>query len=135
MENYIIQQIKNLFSGVDERDWQKVESTIEGSVLLDYSSMTGYPAVSLPPRDITKPWAAFLPGFDRTHHMLSDFSVNIKGADAEVHFEGNADHFLHNEVWTVKGSYDAKLKIKDHAWLVSEFKFREQGGTQICLPS
>lgn len=105
-------------------------------VMLDYSSMTGSPASLLTPEQITSAWAAFLPGFNRTNHKLSDFKVQVSNGIATVTYLGAADHFYNAKVWTVEGSYTTQLKIIDDNWLVTAqtFTFRQQGG-DINLPS
>lgn len=136
MENLIIQQVKALFSGADERNWNKVKSTMDNEVELDYSSMTGSPTSHLTPQQISTAWAAFLPGFDRTNHILSDFKVTINGNEALVNYIGKADHFLNSEVWTVEGSYNTKLKRVGDNWLVNAhtFNFKKQSGN-TSLPT
>lgn len=134
METKIIQQIENLFAGADERDWQKVKSTMNDTVLLDYSSMTGNAVVLLTPEDISNAWAAFLPGFDRTHHQLSDFTVHIDGESATVHYTGNAEHFLNKEIWIVEGTYDTKLTLINGQWLITAQTLnfiRQSGSTDL----
>jgi len=136
MEEIIIEQVKKIFQGADERDWQKVASVMDTYVMLDYSSMTGSPASLLTPEQITSAWAAFLPGFNRTNHKLSDFKVQVSNGIATVTYLGAADHFYNAKVWTVEGSYTTQLKIIDDNWLVTAqtFTFRQQGG-DINLPS
>jgi len=130
MENNIIQQIKNLFSGADARDWEKVKAVMNDTITLDYSSMTGNPAISLTPNDITNAWAAFLPGFDSTHHQLSNFSVTIDGDLATADYAGKADHFINQEIWTVEGTYHTNLKLINGSWLITgqKFNFTQQSG-------
>ncbi|RAJ73724.1 SnoaL-like protein [Chitinophaga dinghuensis] len=136
METQIIQQIKTLFAGADERNWEKVKSTMNNTVLLDYSSMTGNPAITLSPDDITYAWAAFLPGFDNTHHQLSDFSVSINGNEATAEYYGKADHFISTEVWTVEGAYHTHLLLINGSWLINAqtFNFSQQSGN-TALPA
>jgi ketosteroid isomerase-like protein len=136
MENIIIHQVNTLFSGADERNWNKVKSVMHTPVLLDYSSMTGSPATNLTPEEITAAWSAFLPGFDRTNHKLSDFKVIINGDQAIIHYTGKADHYLNAEVWTVEGSYDTKFKRVNENWLVvaHTFNFQKQSGNNT-LPA
>ena|SRR5581483_468965 len=136
MENAIIQQVKNLFAGADERNWPKVAAVMSNQVLLDFSSMTGNAPTVLTPEQITGAWSAFLPGFDRTNHQLQDFSVNITGEKAHVHYTGVADHFLNGQVWTVRASYDTQLVQTGGVWLVTEHKlnFQQQDGN-TSLPA
>jgi ketosteroid isomerase-like protein len=136
METIIIQQVNALFTGADERNWNKVKSVMDKQVLLDYSSMTGSPATKVTPEQITTAWAAFLPGFDRTNHKLSDFKIEINGDEAVANYIGKADHYLNSEVWTVEGSYNTKFKRIGENWLVNShtFNFEKQGGN-VSLPT
>ena len=84
----IASTITRLFAGVDKRDWRQVESTMDDKVLLDYTSMAGGTPAWLTPRQITDAWAAFLPGFDRTHHQLSDFEINETKDSSTAHCKG-----------------------------------------------
>lgn len=130
----IIHQIQNLFAGTDARDWSKVQATMNENVLLDYSSMNGNPATTLRPNEIVNAWSAFLPGFDSTHHHVSGFVIELIGHTAKAHFDGNANHYIGNAVWTVQGSYDTKLERVNKQWLISEFKFnfgQQNGNTGL----
>jgi len=110
-QELIIQQIKNLFAGVDARDWNRVKATMDKQVLLDYSSMTGNPAATLNAQDIVDSWSSFLPGFDSTHHTIGGFVIKAEGSTATAHLDGTANHYINTEVWTVEGSYDVKLML------------------------
>lgn len=134
MENILTQQISVLFAGADERNWSKVSSVMDKQVLLDYSSMSGNPATLLFPEQITQAWAAFLPGFDRTNHTLSNFKAQFKNDHATVHYTGKADHFLDGEVWTVEGEYETELVHKGDQWLINKHKFhfqKQNGSTEL----
>jgi ketosteroid isomerase-like protein len=136
MEKTIIEQVNKVFEGADERNWKKVATAMDSHVMLDYSSMTGSPATLLTPQEITSAWAAFLPGFDRTNHKLSDFKVQVKNSEATVTYQGSADHFYNSKVWTVEGSYTTKLKLINENWLVTAqtFHFKHQIG-DTTLPT
>jgi hypothetical protein len=43
----IIQVVKAIFSGTDKRNWSEIKNAMAEEVLLDYSSMTGKPAVRI----------------------------------------------------------------------------------------
>jgi ketosteroid isomerase-like protein len=135
MENErIIQTVSNLFGGVDERNWQKVENTLAERVLLDYTSMSGGQPAQLTPTQITDAWAAFLPGFDRTNHQLSQIEVKGQGNAASLHYFGKAEHFIGKEVWIVEGSYDTELIKENGNWLISSHRlnfFKQSGNTGL----
>src|SRR5687768_8849866 len=101
MEQEIIKPITDIFSGVDERNWQKIENALAEKVLTDYTSLNGGKPLLQTPTEVTAAWASFLPGFDRTHHEVTNFKITTKGNVATVHYDGMADHFLEKEVWGV----------------------------------
>jgi SnoaL-like domain len=106
------------------------------TVLLDYTSFTGGEPAALTPKQITESWAGFLPGFDKTHHQLSNFNVTINNNVAHATYSGKADHFIGNEIWTVEGTYESELNNVDGNWLVSKltFHFEKQSGN-MGLPA
>ena len=85
--------ITNIFEGADERDWNRVKASFANDVLLDYSSMNGNPAAVLSSDNIIKAWKGFLPGFDITHHHITNFQIKESDGVAKAHFSGKADHF------------------------------------------
>ncbi|GGH64424.1 hypothetical protein HNQ91_002302 [Filimonas zeae] len=135
--NYeIIEQIQHLFTGADERNWEKVAATLDEKVLLDYSSMNGAPATWLTPDEIITIWAGFLPGFDSTRHQLSGFSMGENEYTASVHFSGKADHFINVERWTVEGTYDVELIYSQRSWRITALKFNLSGQSgNTALPA
>ena len=128
---HIIETIKKVFEGADERDWKKVQDTFADTVLLDYSSMNGSPAAILSSADIIKAWRGFLPGFDKTHHQVFDFRVDQADNKITAHFSGRAVHFIDEDSWTVEGNYDVEI---DESGKVSKFKFnlqKQSGNTDL----
>jgi len=131
----IINVITNIFEGADERDWNKVKGSFADDVLLDYSSMNGSPAAVLSSNDIINAWKGFLPGFDITHHNVTNFQIKESDGIAKAHFSGKADHFIDGENWTVEGTYDLELTVSDDVAKVTKFKFNlEKQSGDIGLP-
>jgi fermentation-respiration switch protein FrsA (DUF1100 family)/ketosteroid isomerase-like protein len=131
----ILAQVRALFEGADQRNWTKVKSVLDQHVILDYSSMTGNPANQVSSEQIQAAWAAFLPGFDRTNHQLSGFTLARHGDTATVQYDGKADHYLAEKVWTVEGSYTTRLQRVDGYWLINEHQFsleRQSGDTTLA---
>jgi hypothetical protein len=135
MEQLIISTVTAIFNGADERNWLKVQQAMAENVYLDYSSLSGNPAASIPAEQIVNAWKSFLPGFDRTHHQLSNFSVTVEEDTATIHFDGKADHFIDQDSWTVEGSYDATAVKENGQWHVSRLKLNllRQSG-DLSLP-
>lgn len=137
MENEnIIQTVSAIFSGADEHNWPKVQNAMAESVLLDYASLSGNPAATLSSKDIIESWKGFLPGFDKTHHQLSNFKVAQKNNITAVRCDGKADHFIGKEVWTVEGNYEAELSKENNYWVVTKLEFNcsKQSGN-LNLPA
>lgn len=123
----IIETIGNIFSGVDERDWAKVQSSMASEVYLDYTSLAGGKPETLSSAKIIESWKSVLPGFQSTHHQIGNFQVNVEGNKAETTFSGLALHYLNNETWTVIGTYDFTVaKNSSGQWLVERMKLNLQ---------
>jgi len=122
----IIETIQTIFIGADERDWALCLDAFAETVHLDYTSLAGGEPVNLPASTIVESWKAFLPKFKATHHQLGNFVVRENGDAATAFFYGTATHYFPNEsgrnIWTVVGTYDAKLEKQGETWKVSALK-------------
>lgn len=130
----IIDTLSAVFNGADERNWGKAQHALAENVLLDYASLSGSPAAVLPSKQIIETWKGFLPGFDRTHHQLSDFEITTQGDIAKIHCNGKADHFIDEDVWTVEGTYDAEALKINNDWVITMLKFnlsKQSGNTNL----
>ncbi len=126
-KNAIQSVVTKVFVATDSRDWESVEEAFDKQVLLDYTSMAGGEPSQLTPSQITDSWKTILPGFDHTHHALSNFSVSVGDSEATVTHYGNADHFIDlnnaEDVWTVVGTYDHHLVKTAAGWKIDQMKF------------
>ena len=119
-KDLVIQTITTIFHGADQRDWAAVQNALADQVWLDYTSLAGGQPALLTGQQIANAWAAFLPGFDKTHHQLSQFEVDLGGSVAKVRFSGKADHFIGTATWTVEGNYDAEVVQQNGQWRVTK---------------
>lgn len=123
----IIAIVNDLFISVDNRDWEKVKIIFNDIVLLDYTSMAGGEPANLSSIQIIDSWKGILPGFDKTHHQLGNYLVEIDQLFAKAFCYGTATHYLSNEsknnIWTVVGSYDFELKSIRNSWRITKMKF------------
>ncbi|HEX9152773.1 MAG TPA: nuclear transport factor 2 family protein [Flavobacterium sp.] len=127
MKEEIKRSVLDIFEGADERNWTRVKNAMAETVLLDYSSMTGTEPAMLSPDDITNAWANFLPGFDRTKHNLTNFKISTSDKLTTITFDGKADHFINDKVWTVEGDYYAEAQSDNRISLL-KFNFKTQSG-------
>ena len=123
----IIETTTNIFIGADELQWPLLSNSFADNVLLDYSSLSGKPAATLPAADIIKSWESIFPGFEHTHHQVSNFNVDEKNSEATVFCYGTATHYLtndsNNNIWTVVGTYNFHLTQQNGQWKVDRMKF------------
>lgn len=136
--NQAQETVTNLFIATDAQDWQMVADSFAEKVELDYSSMSGNPAVELSPEEIVESWKGILPGFLHTHHQLGNFIVKENGSIAQVFCYGTATHYLPDEngdVWAVVGSYDFELIQNNGLWKITKMKFNFKYQTgNLSLP-
>ncbi len=119
--------VNKLFIAADSHNWDELKTVFNDSVLLDYTSLSGGEPATLAANQIIDGWKGTLPGFDATHHQLGNYLVNMCGDTAKVFCYGTATHFLANpsnkNTWTVVGTYNLNLIVKDSAWRVTKMKF------------
>jgi hypothetical protein len=127
MKEQIKRNIQYIFEGADERNWAKVKNAMAEKVLLDYTSMAGGEHALLSPDDIINAWANFLPGFDKTKHNLTNLKIAKSGKVTTITFEGKADHFIDDKIWTVEGDYYAEAQT-DNSISLLKFNFKSQSG-------
>lgn len=134
MEQKIIDTITTVFSSVDERNWEKIQGVMANEVLLDYTSLNGGEPQKQTPEEITTAWAGMLPGFDKTHHQVLNFDVQLNGDIASVHYNGKGEHFLGADVWIAEGTFDTELEKTKDEWLITKHKFnveKQSGDTEL----
>lgn len=123
----IIETVQDIFIGADERDWDRCLRAFAPTVHLDYTSMAGGAPADLLATSIVESWKGFLPRFKATHHQLGNFTVRMERDEAVVAFYGTATHYYPaasgGNVWTVVGTYDAKLVQERALWKVTMLRF------------
>ena len=73
--------------------------------------------------DLVKAWSGFLPGFEMTHHMVTNHTIkSINGDKAEAEADFTATHRIADDFWTLGGRYSYELQRSDGRWLVSHLK-------------
>ena len=126
-EQIIISTIINIFNGSDKRDWEMVSNCFSYEVFLDYFSLSKKPGEKVKSAEIIKNWSDFLPGFQFTHHVITNFEINITGTNASAFCKGHALHYLPVETgedtWTTVVTYDFKLVKNAGQWKVNSMTF------------
>ena len=116
----ISRSITDIASGADRHDWRRVKSAFADQVTVDYTSLWGGEPATQPSAELVNGWAAFLPGFDSTHHMVTNHTISSLtdgAAIAEADF--TATHRIDDKLWTLGGRYTYELEKSGDRWLVT----------------
>jgi hypothetical protein len=117
----IADTVVGLLHAIDARDWKAVRAAFDETVEVDYTSLFGGKPSSTPAAELVAGWAAFLPGFDATQHLLGPVTVRSEpgGAVAQAHVRGY--HYIKGapggEVWMVAGHYTIRL-VRRTGWKI-----------------
>lgn len=116
----ITRSITDIAAGADRHDWERVRGAFTDNVVLDYTSLWGGEAATQAADDVVGGWSAFLPGFDSTHHMVTNATVtSVSGGTATAEADFTATHRIDDALWTLGGRYSYTLEQSGDRWLVS----------------
>ncbi len=112
--------ITDIAAGADRHDWARVRSAFANTVTTDYTSLWGGEPATQPSDDLVAGWAAFLPGFDSTHHMVTNHTItSISESSATADADFTATHRIDNDLWVLGGRYSYELQKSDDRWVVT----------------
>ena len=124
--------IEGLGPLVDRGNFEAVEKLYADEIELDYTSLNGGEVERKSPQALMTQWASFLPGLDRTRHVVSNIAVTLDGTRAEATAYGIADHYVDDLAWQVKGQYHYSLQKDAGTWRITSHRFtlEEESGTR-----
>ncbi|WP_170464968.1 nuclear transport factor 2 family protein [Ruegeria arenilitoris] len=112
--------ITDIAAGADRHDWDRVRGAFADTVTIDYTSLWGGEPATQPADALVAAWAAFLPGFDSTHHMVTNHAITALSDDtATAQADFTATHRLDDDLWVLGGRYDYALEKSDDRWVVT----------------
>lgn len=115
----ISQSITDIAAGADRHDWARVRAAFADTVTTDYSSLWGGEPVTQSADDLVAGWATFLPGFDITHHMITNHSItDLTETSARAEADFTATHRIDEALWVLGGRYSYELVKSETQWLV-----------------
>lgn len=116
----ISKTITDIAAGADRHDWQRVRAAFADTVTTDYTSLWGGDPVTQSADDLVAGWSAFLPGFDVTHHMVTNYTLTaLSHETATAQADFTATHRLDDSLWVLGGRYDYDLKKTADRWVVT----------------
>ncbi len=131
----IMNTIVNIFNGSDRRNWNMVRECFHFEVFLDYFSLSKIPGSKVRSDEVIEGWTEFLSRFVITHHMVSNFEVELNGSLAKAFCKGQAFHYAPcptGDTWTIYGNYDFTLSKIASTWKVTSliFNLLYEGGNK-----
>lgn len=116
----ITRSITDIAAGADRHEWVRVEAAFADTVTTDYTSLWGGEPVTQPAAELVAGWAAFLPGFDVTHHMVTNHAITaINEAEAQAEADFTATHRIDDALWVLGGRYSYDLEQTGDRWVVT----------------
>ncbi|EBA12065.1 nuclear transport factor 2 family protein [Roseobacter sp. CCS2] len=118
--NDIIAPITAIAAGADRHDWDRVRAAFADEVTLDYTSLWGGDPATQTADAVVEQWSGFLPGFETTHHMVTNHTVtSASDVSATVEADFTATHRIGDDLWVLGGRYDYDLIEVNGDWKVS----------------
>lgn len=115
----ISRSITDIAAGADRHDWDRVRAAFADDVTVDYTSLWGGEPATQAADDLVAGWAAFLPGFDSTHHMVTNHTItNVDDNTATAEADFTATHRIGDTLWTLGGRYTYELVQTSERWKV-----------------
>ncbi len=112
--------ITDIAAGADRHDWTRVRGAFSDTVTTDYTSLWGGDPVTQTADELVAGWSAFLPGFDATHHMVTNHTItSLSDTSATAQADFTATHRLDDGLWVLGGRYDYELEKSDNRWVVT----------------
>ena len=88
----IVDTVNAIGRRADHHDWEACRRCFSDTVRVDYSSVTGQPAETLPADELIARWKAYLPTFASTQHLVGSHGVRVEGEYAHARSQFIATH-------------------------------------------
>ena len=112
--------LTDIAAGADRHDWARVRAAFGDNVTVDYTSLWGGDPASQAADALVAGWAGFLPGFDSTHHMVTNHTVtSMSETEATAEADFTATHRLGDGLWVLGGRYSYALENTGDRWVVT----------------
>ncbi|MGL6315044.1 nuclear transport factor 2 family protein [Vibrio sp. WXL103] len=127
--------IHSFSSLADQGAFEYLGRLFTPTVVLDYTSLFAGEVTQVSREALMVQWAGFLPGFDTTYHQLGDMKVKLDTHNAKVLVDVTATHWLDEQFWQIKGTYDFGLVNTAQGWQITSIvlSVSEESGTRTIL--
>ncbi|WP_171041591.1 alpha/beta fold hydrolase [Pseudoalteromonas phenolica] len=126
-QQQVKQVVVEMVNAIDSKQWSIAQSHFADKVFVDYSSMTGQAGSEVAATDLVGGWQSLLTQVE-THHLLSNFDIQIDGNNAQMYSHVYASHTAQNiPYWDIYGRYFHKLQKVDEQWLITDMTLLTHG--------
>lgn len=129
----LIRIADSLDAAVDAKDWSLARSFFTDTIRVDFSSLTGAPAASIPADALIDGWSANLAPSKTSFHLRGNHRISFEGEDAAVmQSHGYAWNRLEEgalpenggeALWEVWGVYTHSFARMDGGWRLTGMVF------------
>ena len=127
-----------MLHAIDAKDWDAVRRAFADRIEIDYSSLFGVPAATVPVDEHVAGWRAFARSFDATQHVTGPIVVNEEAKGVVAHTHVRAYHQMKDapggELWMVAGHYRVRLVQQAGSWKIAGITltvFYQEGNRSI----
>lgn len=107
----------------DLKQWLQLQQLFADEVTVDYTSLFGGKAQTIPSEQLMSQWQSVLPGFDATQHLITNHQITINGDTATVIAYVRATHRLGDGMWVVGGYYVDELVRTHNGWKLTAIQY------------
>ncbi len=116
----ITRTLTDIAAGADRHEWTRVRAAFADTVTTDYTGLWGGDPVTQLADELVAGWAAFLPGFEITHHMVTNHTVTeTTDTAAKAEADLTATHRIEDGFWVLGGRYSYDLVKDGDRWKVT----------------
>jgi len=109
----------------DSREFDKIPPLFTEDATLDYSEVFGEESSCIPANDFFEDVRNFIPGFDSTQHLITNFEIVPVAHDvARVRSQVRAHHRIGSKDWAISAMYRHELRKDHRRWKIAKMGVR-----------
>lgn len=107
---------------VDQNEYERVRSLFSKDAQMQYGTLFGSRYDSTPASEFLDFVESYMPGFDHTQHLVTNFEFVIEANEARVRSQVRASHWIDSRDWLVASTYHHLLVRESGGWKIREMR-------------
>jgi hypothetical protein len=103
---------------VDTHQFDRLAQLFMDDATMDYSTLFGPDQNAVPAKEFLANVSKFIPGFDSTQHMVTNFDIRVFGDRAETRSQVRASHRIGDRTWIAGSIYFHTLMRAAKGWKI-----------------